>query len=77
MLGIETVGIFHKADSASLHTSATTTVVEIQSATSSPLDAYLDVDQLVALAKAHGCDCVHPGYGFLSENASFVEVRLR
>ena len=53
MMAMETVGIFHKADSASLHTSSTTTAVEIQSATNSPLDAYLDVDQLVSVARFH------------------------
>ena len=35
--------------------------------------AYLDIEALIEAAKANGCDCVHPGYGFLSENPAFAQ----
>lgn len=70
-LGIESVAIYSDADRTSLHVAAATQAVRI-----GPEDAresYLDVDRVLAAARESGADAVHPGYGFLSENAEFVE----
>ena len=71
-LGIETVGVYAAADALGLHTRVTTTSREIGSGASDPVRAYLDIDAIIAVARETGCDCVHPGYGFLAENAGFA-----
>ncbi|MCE2461656.1 MAG: ATP-grasp domain-containing protein, partial [Pseudomonadales bacterium] len=73
-LGVESVGVFSPVDALSLHTRIATVAVEIgNGAVDDPVGAYLDADVLVAIAKESGCDCVHPGYGFLAENAGFAD----
>ena len=75
-LGIESVGVYAPVDSLSLHTRYTTEKREIRAEVSGQGDtvaAYLDADALIRAAKESGCDCIHPGYGFLSESASFAE----
>ena len=77
MLGMESVGVHVPMDASSLHTRYTTENREIGSSAgdqADPVNAYLDIDALVNAAKATGCDCVHPGYGFLSENAAFADA---
>lgn len=68
-LGIESVSIFSEDDRTSLHTRKTDHAVPLRGRGPS---AYLDIDQVVAVAKDNGCQALHPGYGFLSENALFA-----
>jgi acetyl/propionyl-CoA carboxylase alpha subunit/acetyl-CoA carboxylase carboxyltransferase component len=73
-LGIEQVSVYAPADALSLHTRVTTASHALSGAPANdPVRAYLDIEALIAAAKATGCDCVHPGYGFLSENAVFAQ----
>ncbi|WP_415754480.1 carboxyl transferase domain-containing protein [Pseudomonas leptonychotis] len=68
-LGIRSVAVYAEDDAASLH------VRQADSATALKgrgVPAYLDMDQLIAIAQAEDCDAVHPGYGFLAENAEFA-----
>jgi pyruvate carboxylase len=68
-MGIRTVAVFPEDDSSSLHTRKAD---EARRLTGVGAAAYLDGDQIIALAKEAGCDAIHPGYGFLSENAAFA-----
>ena len=70
-LGIESVGVYAPVDAASLHTRFTTQANEL-AATPDPVRAYLDIDSLIRIARQTHCDCIHPGYGFLSENSGFA-----
>ena len=73
-LGVESVAVYPNADRDSLHTQfATKSQVLTSQPGISPVSEYLDMDQLIRVAKETGCDCVHPGYGFLAEHASFAE----
>src|SRR2546428_2991351 len=68
-LGIPTVGVFSEHDPASLHARHVDAARPLRGR--GPR-AYLDVEQLLAVARETGCDAVHPGYGFLSEQAGFA-----
>jgi acetyl/propionyl-CoA carboxylase alpha subunit/enoyl-CoA hydratase/carnithine racemase len=68
-LGITTVAVFSQDDARSLHTRKTSEAVAL--AGRGPA-AYLDIDQIIALAVQTNCHAVHPGYGFLSENPEFA-----
>jgi acetyl/propionyl-CoA carboxylase alpha subunit/acetyl-CoA carboxylase carboxyltransferase component len=68
-LGMETVAIFSEDDHASLHLRKADRACPLSG--QGPA-AYLDQDQVLAIAQQEGCDGIHPGYGFLSENASFA-----
>ncbi|PZC50321.1 MAG: Pyruvate carboxylase [Chloroflexi bacterium] len=64
-LGIETVAVHSQDDAQSLHTKHADQVVALSGSGPS---AYLDIAEIVAAAESSGCDALHPGYGFLSEN---------
>ena len=68
-LGIRTVAVFSEDDAQSLHTRKAD---EERSLRGKGVAAYLDIDTIITLAKDAGCDAIHPGYGFLSENALFA-----
>ena len=68
-LDIATVAVFSEDDSASLHRLK---VDDAQALKGTGAAAYLDIGQLLEVARRTGCDAVHPGYGFLSENAGFA-----
>src|SRR6266702_7156690 len=67
--GLATVAIYPADDAASLHIRATDAAHEIPGRGAR---AYLDIEAVIGAAKATGCDALHPGYGFLSENATLA-----
>ncbi len=69
--GIASVAVHAQDDAAALHARLADTAVALDA--TGPA-AYLDIACFVAVARAHGCDAVHPGYGFLSERADFAEA---
>lgn len=68
-LGIATVAVFSEDDATSLHIKQADRALPLKGVGAG---AYLDGAAIIAVAKAEGCDSIHPGYGFLSENASFA-----
>ncbi len=73
-LGIETVGVYSRPDRDALHVDAVEIAVSLGGST--PAESYLRGDAIVAAAVETGCDAVHPGYGFLAENADFAQAVL-
>lgn len=71
-LGISTVAVFSDADAGALHVREADSSVRLPGAT--PAETYLRGDLIVKAALAAGADAVHPGYGFLSENADFARA---
>jgi len=71
-LGVASVSVHAAADAKGLHTRVTDETRLIGAPGADPVAAYLDIEALVAVARETHCDAVHPGYGFLSENAAFA-----
>ena len=70
--GIETVAVFSDADANAPHTRAADRAVRI--GPPPPRESYLNIDAVLAAARESGADAIHPGYGFLSENAGFARA---
>ena len=70
--GIETVAVFSEADRTSVHVRLADEAYSVGPPPSS--QSYLVIEKLIEVAQQSGCDAVHPGYGFLSENAGFAQA---
>lgn len=71
-LGIRTVAIYSKEDSLSLHRFRADESYLVGEG-KKPVDAYLDIEDIIRIAHEHDVDAIHPGYGFLSENANLAK----
>jgi pyruvate carboxylase len=72
-LGMQTVAIYSEEDRLSLHRYKADEAYLVGKG-NGPIDAYLGIDEIVALARRLDIDAIHPGYGFLSENPDFAEA---
>src|SRR6202163_4720662 len=71
-MGIPAVAVYAEPDARAPHTVFADERAALSGPT--PRQGYLDIEQLVRVAREHGADAIHPGYGFLSENPTFAEA---
>ena len=71
-MGIETVAVYSTADEEALHVELADEAVCIGSPL--PKNSYLNIENIISAAVLTGCDALHPGFGFLSENAKFADI---
>lgn len=71
-MGIRTVAVYSKEDVLSLHRSRADEAYLVGKG-KKPVDAYLDIEDIIRICKEHDVDAIHPGYGFLSENAQLAK----
>jgi acetyl-CoA carboxylase, biotin carboxylase subunit len=71
-LGISPIAVYSDADRASLHVRVADQAVQIGPPSS--MESYLVIEKIISAAKKSGAEAIHPGYGFLSENADFAEA---
>ena len=71
-MGIRTVAVFSEADAGAMHVAEADEAICIGPPT--PAESYLNIDAVLSAARETGAEAIHPGYGFLSENAEFAEA---
>lgn len=71
-MGLTSVAVHHLVEATSRHVREADEAIELTGET--PVAAHLDIDQIIAAAKSVGAEAIHPGYGFVSENANFARA---